>query len=264
MAVSKEKIYELIREQNDTSKKEVMKSLKKKIDYYSESINEESLKPKKYCEILLIYLVEFYERIESAVLFDALPDGWIYGFNYEYDEFSLYLEHIKEYIVGNNLEFKSRISDAVYKLITIKPNCFNVEQYSMVYNVGPGTVRQWIRRGKLRTAFKRGNEWLIPHITMPPSRGYEGAQYKWLNGIEDLPEEYKYLADYVIATFFQDRKDRSKYHVVLVSKKTLTSNYKGKVDTTTNKELLLDAKEREKLELFLISHPQVKYCGEII
>ena len=31
-----------------------------------------------------------------------------------------------------------------------------------------------------------------------------------------------------------------------------------------NKELVLDAKEREKLELFMIAHPQIKYCGIVI
>ena len=127
-----------------------------------------------------------------------------------------------------------------------------------------GTVRQWIRRGKIRTAYKEGKEWKIPELSPPPSRGYEGAQYKWIYGLDNLPEEYSFLADYVIATFYQDMKDKSKYHVLLVSKETFTSKNPGNVAPTKNQELLLDAKEREKLELFMIAHPQIKYCGHRI
>ena len=47
--------------------------------------------------------------------------------------------------------------------------------------------------------------------------------------------------------------------MLLVSKETFVGTDKGK-----NKELLLDAKDREKLELFMIAHPQIKYCGTLI
>ena len=46
------------------------------------------------------------------------------------------------------------------------------------------------------------------------------------------------------------QKDKSLYHVLLVSKEAFIYNKMDK-----NKELLLNAKEREKLELFMISHP---------
>lgn len=264
MNISKEQMFELIRKQKNTTKEEVLKSLGKKMKRYTEEAEKEAAHPTTYYAILLLYLAAFYKKIEGAVLFDTLPDGWIYGFDYQYDEFSLNLEHVKEYNVDEDLEYRSMRLDAVYKLVTVNPDNFSVEQYAKAYDVGQGTVRQWIRRGKLRAAFKQGNEWKIPELSLPPTRGYEGAQYKWLNGIDNLPEEYQYLADYVIATFFQDRKDKSKYHVLLVSKETFTSDDPGDVAKTKNKELLLDAKDREKLELFLIAHPQVKYCGSMI
>lgn len=149
--------------------------------------------------------------------------------------------------------------DAVYKLISINPNSFSVNEYAQFYKVEQGTVRQWIRRGKIRTAYKEGSEWKIPELTPPPSRGYEGAQYKWIKGVDNLPEEYDYLKNYVIATFYQDIADKSKYYVLFVSRETFIGN-----TVKNNKELLLDAKEREKLELFMIGHPQIKYCGWVI
>lgn len=264
MTISKEKIYELIREQNDVSKNDILETLAFKMDYYSKESTKEGLKPTTYYSILLIYFLKLYEKVESSILFDELPDGWIYRLSFEYDEFSLNLEHIKKYNLDDNLKYKSMSLDAIYKIITVKPDTFSVEQYALAYDVGPGTVRQWIRRGKIRTAFKEGNEWKIPHLTLPPSRGYESAQYKWFNGIDNLPEEYRFLSEYALATFFQDQKDKNKYHVLLLSRETFKSDNKEKKVTTKNRELLLDSKDRERLELFLIAHPQVKYCGELI
>ena len=54
--------------------------------------------------------------------------------------------------------------------------------------------------------------------------------------------------------FYQDIKDKNLFHVTLVSKKT-----KDCEDTSNNLELNMDAKEREKLELVMISHPDIRY-----
>ena len=48
--------------------------------------------------------------------------------------------------------------------------------------------------------------------------------------------------------------DKNTFHVILVSKKTTDCE-----NTSNNKELTLDAKEREKLELVMISNPGIRY-----
>ena len=259
-----DKILEAIAKKECTTKDAALKRLKKKIDRYCKEADENPRYPKTYYALMIVLLNLFYEKIKAAVLFEELPDYWTYDFSYEYDEFALTLEHIKEYKLTEDGEYRSSLCDAVYNLVTVHPVSLTVDQYAKFYEVEQGTVRQWIRRGKIRTAYKEGKEWKIPELSPPPSRGYEGAQYKWVHGVDNLPEEYAFLADYVIATFYQDMKDKSKYHVLLVSKETFTSHSEGEVTTTTNKELLLDAKEREKLELFMIARPQIKYCGLVI
>lgn len=264
MPISEEKVLKAIKSHEHTTKESALKAVKKKMERYMAEADEKPQYPKTYYALMVTLLAAFYEKIKEAVLFEELPDYWIYGFDYQYDEFSLNLEHIKIYNLDEDDEFRSSRLDAVYKLVVIRPASFTVDQYAKFYDVGQGTVRQWIRRGKIRTAYKEGNEWKIPELSPPPSRGYESAQYKWLYGLDNLPEEYAFLADYVIATLYQDIKDKTKYHVLLVSKETFTSDSPGDVAKTKNKELLLDAKEREKLELFMISHPQIKYCGLVI
>lgn len=256
MILTETEMYEYIRQNECTTKEGALKKLKKKTERYIEKADTDTSFPETYYALIILLLHSFYEKIENAVLFDSLPDGWVYYYEYEYDEFSLNIEHFRSYELDDDGEFKCSHPDATYKLITINPKAFSVDQYAQFYKVEQGTVRQWIRRGKIRTAYKEGNEWKIPELTPPPTRGYDGAQYKWIGGIDNVPEEYQYLTDYVLATFSQDRVDKSKYHVLFVSKEVFTCS-----DMSRNKELLLDSKERERLELFMIGHPQIKYCG---
>lgn len=256
-------LHEYLRDQMPTTKAAILKKLHKKIEKYAAKV--ETAVPEKeqdsYTVLLVAMMMAFAERIEKAVLFEELQDSWVYGLDINYDEFSLNIEHVREVSLNDDREYCSHITDAAYKLVIFNPQMLTVEKYCQLYNAEQGTVRQWIRRGKIRTACKVGNEWKIPILTPLPSRGYEPAQYKWLNGIdaEGLPDEYQFLSDYVLATFYQDSKEKTKFHVLLVSKETFVGTDKGK-----NKELLLDAKDREKLELFMIAHPQIKYCGTLI
>ena len=257
-------ILEAIKENECTTKEAALKRLEKKIVHYVREAKENSMHPEQYYALMLIHLELFYKKIQNAVLFEKLPNYWIYDFSYAYDCFSLNLEHINEYKVTDNKEYHSSRCDATYSLVALHPTSLTVDQYARLYEVEQGTVRQWIRRGKIRTAYKEGKEWRIPKLSPPPQKSYEVAQYKWINGVDNLPQEYGYLADYVLATFRQDRKDKSKYHVYLVSKETFASDNPGDVAMRKNKELVLNTNEREKLELFMISHPQIKYCGHMI
>ena len=119
MNISKEQMFELIRKQNNTTKEEVLKSLGKKMKRYTEEAEKEAAHPTTYYAILLLYLAAFYKKIEGAVLFDTLPDGWIYGFDYQYDEFSLNLEHVKEYNVDEDLEYRSMRLDQLMSSYTL-------------------------------------------------------------------------------------------------------------------------------------------------
>lgn len=256
-------MHEYLREHMPTTKADILKKLNKKIEKYAEKLDltKEGPVEDSYTVLLVTWMMAFLERIENSVLFDQLPEGWIYGIDINYDEFSLTIQHVREVALHGDREYSSHTTDAAYKLVIINPPMLTVEKYCQLHNAEQGTVRQWIRRGKIRTACKVGNEWQIPILTPLPSRGYEDAQYKWLGGIESesLPEEYKFLADYALATFMQDRKEKTKFYVLLVSRGAFDGTGKGE-----NRRLLMDAKEREKLELFMIAHPQIKYCGTLI
>lgn len=260
MPITDEEKLVCIKRNECVTKEAALKKLRKKICKYEEDATYPVESPQNYHDLIIFFLKVLYKRIEASVLIENLPDYWIYGFTFEYDEFCLNLIHISSYEVDEDLEMRSYVSDATYTLVFVRPASFTVEQYAKYYEVEEGTVRQWIRRGKIRNAYKEGSEWRIPELTPPPSRGYEGAQYKWFAGIDNLPEEYEFLKDYVLATFWQEQKNRNQFHVTLVSRDVYYSDDKTNVKNK-NMELTLDAKEREKMELFMISHPQIRYCG---
>lgn len=248
-------ILEALKKDRMTTKEEVIQSLERRIKRYSEGSKLDNKRPAAYYSILLEVLGFFLDTIKEAVLFETLPDWWIYLYEIEYDQFVLRLCHVADAKLEKGVhEGLSFMTDASYPLIGYRLKSFTVDEFATTYGVGQGTVRQWIRRGKIRTAIKRGNEWRIPVLTLPPERGYTSAQYIWHEELEGLPEEYSFLNEYKLATFFQDAVDKNTFHVILVSKKTTDCE-----DTSNNKELILDAKEREKLELVMIANPGIRY-----
>ena len=60
-----------------------------------------------------------------------------------------------------------------FELVTVPSALLSVEEYAAVYNVSVTTVRQWIRRGKIRSAIKNGCEWSIPELAAVSGRGYQ-------------------------------------------------------------------------------------------
>lgn len=85
-----------------------------------------------------------------------------YAINYECGTITLYLLAHNE----NN-----KITEQ-FKLLSVESDLISVGEYAKLYGIEPQTVNQWIRRGKIRTAKKIDNHWMIPTLTESPKRGY--------------------------------------------------------------------------------------------
>lgn len=193
-------------------------------------------------------LERFSEAVSKAVLFERLEDRWFYELSISHRGANLMLVHAKECWIGNEGTVQVTTNQA-YTLINVSGKYLSVEQYAEAYDVSVGTVRQWIRRGKIRTAIKAGNEWRIPVMTDMAGRGYQSAVYMWYTRLNDLPQEYSFLNNYSTVLINQNGVDKSQFYVTFTA-----SGVEGKTE-------IYDAKDREKLELFLISHPSVVNIG---
>ena len=193
-------------------------------------------------------LTRFYKKIEDTVLFNRLEDFWHYTIGVSSAGAVLSLCYLDNYKVDENSGTLTLYGPGQeIPIISIQGRYLSVEEYASEYGVGAGTVRQWIRRGKIRTAIKSGKEWIIPELTELPGRGYQSASYMYNGVLSDLPEEYGFLKGYTVVMINQDPVDRQKFNVIVAAG--------GKAPV----QMVMDTKKREKLELFLIAHPEVRY-----
>lgn len=203
----------------------------------------------------------------------SLSDNWYYEIDITYEGISLQLREYEdlELNIGesgddNIVEYPLHLPIEKYVLFTSKLPDLTIEEFAAECNVEEVTVRQWIRRGKIKTAQKIGNEWRIPALSdvaamIPSSDGDDLVTiYDWDGPLAGLPEEYSYLNNYKRVTIYKLKKDNGK------AKKTVYYKfvYRPIDDHLPPMEYInhmeeIDVKEKEKRELFLISHPQIRY-----
>lgn len=241
-----------------TTKEDLVNDVRKRIQKFLESISQSTQHTTYYYSQCKEQLDMFYTQINKTILPEKLEPYWRYTYEFTPSASILFLEHIKELEATDTEDLDDRMIcgetvDQTFFLFAIEGDFLSVDEYAKKYEVEPVTVRQWIRRGKLKTAKKAGKEWYIPAMSDIPSRGYEGGQYRIREAFTDLPEEYSYLKDFKLVTIFKKLKQKNMYHLILSDMKGINSNIK---------ELELTEKEREKIELFLMERKNVQFVGD--
>lgn len=213
-------------------------------------INHSAIYYRKYIELLN----RFKEEVEKLILFEKLEPYWSYDYEIEDTGITLHLSHASSVDFDENDDITSMMIDEEYSLHKTRTRLLTVEQYAEQYEVTQGAVRQWIRRGKLRSAVKAGNEWRIPELAEVTGRGYSYGFYKWEDDLSGLPDEYAFINDYSHASISQDDHDKDCFHI------TLSGVGRGSRDK--EKRITMTTKEKEKFELVLIANPMVKSPSE--
>lgn len=219
-------------------KDELMYSLKR---YFKACQNDNVIWSSNRKSQVLQLLKQFIAKVSRMNLPKVATIGWFYIYTFESDGLYLRLQHCTDIVVDADEEMSSYEIDYSFDLFKEPYVYLSVVEYAKLYEVTDVAVRQWIRRGKLRSAVKRGGEWYIPSIEDRPKRGYEGAEYQWNESIPELEERFPYLT--------------GKRWIAIDKSSTL----KGMYSVWSNGEIAcLEAKNREILELALIEHPGVK------
>lgn len=231
-----------------TSKQDLLK----KFDCIIKTVNQKSQDDTRhsaaYYHVVNELLKKFQKKLVSTRLFTELEDWWAYELTLSYDGIYLFCNHynFRGLAPDNKLDM---VCDQEFILLSVKSELLTVEQYAEQYGVESVTVRQWIRRGKIRTATKYGKEWRIPILTEPPTRGYSPASYSWKQPLTELPKGYEFLVAYDKVLILQIPESKRQYQLFF----STTANIEIK------KCIQVTEAEKEKLELFLIAHPLVKY-----
>lgn len=213
---------------------------------------EQGTYEKRYRETLAAQLVRFYDLIENSYLFEKLDDWWNYMICIGCTGISLYIRY---YPYGNFLNEDGSVSFgsidddiAMYRLIEMKCGWLTPAEFADACGCAVSTVNVWIRRGKIRSASKFGNRWMIPALTLPVRRNYIDPVYTWETRIFNLPEGFEDLAEPGTLMIRKIRRCRDRYTAYM--EKSVREPYKlTKLDVA-------------RLETYLIANPQVMYTGD--
>ena len=250
--ITDEDIQEDFDETMFRTKEDILKdidSLLKEIEAESQNETKHS---KAYYARYNDLIVRFKAEIEKRTFPDKM-DGW-WAYSYDVLETGVTLQLIHYYTPDLNDEgyIDALCAETTFTLLHIKTKLLTVEQYAQAYEVTTTTVRQWIRRGKIRSAVKQGSEWRIPELAEIRDRGYRWGQYARNEFLTDVPEEYAFINEYDYIGIDQDKDNKNFFTVSFDIRSDDSDEIKAH-----HKELHMDQKEREKFELFLISNPFV-------
>ena len=227
------------------SKREVIESVEDFITYYRQADNEECFSENRR-KVLLEMCEKFLEKLQSCTIPTLVKPWYCYEYHVTNDSIILELVKYSDVFFNEDGMLSSSTSSPEYTLAEVKCDYLAVEQYAALYAVTVTTVRQWIRRGKLRTAKKVGREWQIPALADTPKRGFEPATYYW----EELPEDIKKAFPFLSATecvfITQDKHDKKIFPAIT-----------GWPSSEDRQKLELTVQQRERLELMLIAADEV-------
>jgi hypothetical protein len=235
------KELEVFRKEFCFTKEDVQISFEKFVEHYRIS-NEED----QYRKCFLELCSRFKEALDRCNLPILKDDWWFYDYEQTNDGFVLKLNFCKELQLDENEEIDSMTGSEDFTLLNVKCDYYTVEQYSTIHQVTPTTVRQWIRRGKLRTAKKIGRDWLIPAIADKPTRGFESVSYTWDSLPKGIEESYPFLEGFNYVYICQDEEQKTLFNCIM--------GYPGQSNRV---KIPLTLKEREKFELDLITNPAI-------
>ena len=240
---------EIFREDYLFTREDILQSLELFVEH--DKTNEEPA----YLSEVVKNRVKLCKKFIAAVKKSKLPVltelWWFYEYQFLGNSMELNLCQAYDIEVEND-EISSMTSTVEHTLITVECDYLTVEQYAAMHGVEPVTVRQWIRRGKLRHAKKNGRDWLIPDTEEKPRRGFTSVQYIVENEAYIESEEFPLLSASGQITILQDHENKNKFLCFF-------DDYKNKFKS----KLELTRSEVERLEHTIIESGKARVEGSI-
>ena len=241
------------------TKRDVQWELDYRLNTLYEFAGNDSWHSGKYYALLKDQIRKFKRKLELTVLPRTLEDWWRYTYELSHKGVRLYVEHINTIWLNEDTgELDEETVDQVFPLISYDARMLTVDEYAKLYDVEPVTVRQWIRRGKIREAEKAGKEWRISELTDVPRRArYEPATYKWISRLKDVPDEFSFLSDYTNIDIRKRELNVAEEAPEITYIAFLTSRAERGDGVTVR----LTDEARDRLETYLIANPDVLFTG---
>lgn len=236
-------------ETNNTSIEEVKAELCADIEKVRSYSQTDKFHSASFYTNVLGKMEAFGEMLNHLVAIENLGPFWSYDLDVTGNNIALFLRH--HVCIGSDEGQYFFDCNQEYKLCETEEDYVSIEDYSTAYGTSPATVRQWIRRGKIPRAKKVVNTWLIPELNDVPLRGFEPATYTWHGAQIGIPREYGFIEGASFISIDKSTGNKGAFKVTV----------KYGRDDRENEEKLYNKAEKEKFEMFLISHPNIMYCA---
>ena len=239
-----DKEYEMFKHCFCFSKKDLLKSFSK----FMKS-EENKLTP----NIDKIYQ-QFYSRLKETSLPTMAESWWYYDYTVNQDSIDLELCHCEKIELDDDDNLSSMTTSDIQIIFRIKCEYLTIESFAKMHQVSSATVKQWLKKGKLRSAKKSEQDWLIPEMAQKPEQGFTSGNYDIESdgcSIESILN-YPVLKNAHTVTIRQDNQD--------------SSIYRAKIWYNNNNEencLIFNQKQLENFEVQLISDPNVNLNGSL-
>lgn len=232
----------------DITKKDLLNRIQREKDTYFENtsnINHSS----EFFPILENLFSSFIDEINKAILIDPLPEEWGYEWRVDYYKIELQLRHYRMF----SCTFEGRfVTDQIFTLISIPVPMLTAEEFATRYNVKIGTVIQWIRRCKIRTAYRVGRNWWISALTDEPGRGYTDAIYKIPKNAGEIPEKFLNIMENTSEIeICKCKRNADLYNIDIWKENDIKPS-----------RIQYNTAEREEFESILIANPEIKYISK--
>lgn len=256
------------------TKEEILESVKEtRRKYQEEALSADAKHSESFYKALDSLLVGFYNEVALRHLPEPLNDWWNYSYSIESSGIKLLLNHISW--THDCKDDYDCHRDEKLVLTEVSARMMTVSEFAKANGVAPVTVRQWIRRAKIRNAIKYGREWLVPELTESPKwNHYVPCHYCWSAKLTNLPKNFEYLNEYKCVFICQKSNNAKKYIITLypnvpgkfvrgldyMGDGNIVNEYKEEFRSSHSKELdrekvmVISNREREELELYLIGN----------
>ena len=281
-------LEEFLREENHTFENETLRTkaaLRESVEktrqhYQEEAVSGNGTHSDSFYSVLDCLLSKFSEELITKTLPEPLNDWWSYSYVITSYGVKLLMNY-HSWSHSYEGSFDCLRTDEI-TVFEVPAKMLTVSEYASMNGVEPVTVRQWIRRAKIRSAVKYGREWRIPELAeMPKEKSYIPCHYYWKSTLTDLPEKFEYLNEFKSAYIDQDESDKDRFLLSLsvampgefsrlidaiggtgseVELDRIQAAFKDRPDAqlTAEGKLVITSKERAELELYMIGNPLIQ------
>jgi hypothetical protein len=246
---SEEDKLDIFNRQSFLTKDQVLADIVIELRSIEDLMETASGEPLRYLTTKRDFLKKFINRIAGTVLFEKLEPWWSYQYRLSSRGAVLELVHAgsKRAVLPDGKIFAH--PDTTLTVVEMLARTMTIEEYAKYSGKTEGSIRQALRRGKFRSAFKAGQEWRIPELCQPDfDRGYSKGMYEWETELADLPGGFEYLRAPTWIDISQDDADKKAFTIYVFNRDNDDSPFHH-----------VDKTDMERLEHYLIANPFVIY-----